>query len=38
VELIGALARKLRRKRADKREEEAILQSVVVNASRGDRP
>lgn len=38
VELIGALARKLRRKRADKREQEAILQSVVVNASGGDRP
>ena len=38
AQLIGDIARRLRRKRADKRENEAILQTVAVNASRGDRP
>ena len=37
VQLVGAMARTLRRKRADKRENEAILQTIAVNASRGDR-
>ena len=36
VRLVGAIARRLRRKRADKRESEAILQTLAVNASRGD--
>jgi hypothetical protein len=38
LQLVGDIARKLRRKRAEKRENEAILQTVAVNASRGDRP
>lgn len=38
LQLVGTIARKFRRKRANKRESEAILQTVAVNASRGDRP
>lgn len=38
LRLVGEIARKLRRKRADKRENEAILLTIAVNASRGDRP
>lgn len=38
LQLVGVIARKLRRKRDDKRENEAIMQAVAVNTSRRDRP
>jgi hypothetical protein len=37
LELVGAIARRLRRKRTDKRENEAILHVVAMNAARGGR-
>jgi hypothetical protein len=38
LELVGGIARALRRKHADRRENAAILQSVAVNLARGERP
>jgi len=38
LQLVGSIARRLRRKRTDKLESEAILRTVAVNASQGDRP
>ena len=37
LQLVGTIAGRLRRKRADKRENEAILHVVAINAARGDR-
>jgi hypothetical protein len=38
LELVGKIARRLRRKRLHKRENEAILQTIAVNMTRGERP
>jgi hypothetical protein len=38
LELVGDITRTLRRKHADKRENEATLQALAVNLSRMERP